>query len=370
MESLERSDGQEAYRTGGVMDYQGKSVILLLLFLGISAFVLPDRSKEKSFLQEDILSFPPVNLQATQETKELLYLLYYLKGQYTLAGQHNYLEEPELYTNMVTDEIDQTPALHGYELGAILGQSSKDIRKQRQKVVDSAIRTDQAGGIVTITYHAHLPGECACWEQVNNGGISQAEFKKIITPGTDLNKQLLADLDEVAGYLKKLQDAKVPVLWRPYHEMNGGWFWWGKQAEYAQLWEIMYERFTKVHKLNNLLWVWSPSAPNDYADPFEPYYVGPLRADILAVDVYHGEYEQSYHDQLWVLSGGKPIAIGENGELPTSKLLNVKQRQYIWFMTWAAELEEKNGFKDVKELYGSNKVLTIEKMKALEQAIQ
>lgn len=351
------------------MDYQGKSVILLLLFLGFSAFILPERSKENSFMQEDILSFPPVNLEASQETKELLYLLYYLKGQYTLAGQHNYLEEPDQSSDMVMDTIGQTPALHGYELGAISGQSSKDIQNQRQKVVDSAIHTQQEGGIVTITYHAHLPGECACWEQVNNGGISQEEFKKIITPGTELNKKLLADLDEVAVYLKKLQDAKVPVLWRPYHEMNGSWFWWGKQAEYAQLWEIMYERFTKVHKLNNLLWVWSPNAPNENADPYEAYYVGPLRADILAVDVYNGDYKQSYYDQLWVLSGGKPIAIGENGELPTPRLLNKDQRQYIWFMAWADELVKKNGLKDIKKLYESEKVLTIEKMKILEQAV-
>jgi mannan endo-1,4-beta-mannosidase len=351
------------------MNYVRKTVMLLIIFVGVSAFILPNSSKEKSFIKDGIVTFPPVNLRATKETKELLYLLYYLKGKYTLAGQHNYLEEPELYTNVVTDKIGQTPALHGYELGAILGQSNKDIRKQRQKVIESAIRTDQAGGIVTITYHAHLPGECACWEQVNNGGISQEDFKKIITPGTELYKQMIVDMDEVAIYLKKLQDAKVPVLWRPYHEMNGNWFWWGKQAEYAKLWEIMFDRFTKVHKLNNLLWVWSAATPNEYADPFEPYYVGPLRADILALDVYHGQYEQSYYDQLWVLSGGKPIAIGENGELPTSQLLNMKQRQYIWFMTWAGELEEKNGFEDVKKLYESERILTIDKLKALEQSI-
>src|SRR5690606_24692897 len=153
----------------------------------------------------------------------------------------------------------------------ILGQSSHVVEKQRQKVVDSAIRTSEMGGIITITYHAHLPGECYCWNHVRNGGISPEEFGEIVTSGTDMNKKLLADLDEVAEYLKKLQDAKVPVLWRPYHEMNGNWFWWGQQDEFAKLWEIMYERFTKVHKLNNLLWVWSPSAPNDYAESFEPY---------------------------------------------------------------------------------------------------
>lgn len=346
--------------------YLGKSVILLLLFLGISVVIPPDQSKEKRFVQDDILRFPPVNLKASDEARELLYYLYSLKGNYTLAGQHNYLEEPEQSSTLVADTTGQTPALHGFELGAILNQSKDELKKQRQRVVDSAIRTHKAGAIVTMTYHAALPGQCECWGQVNNGGISQAEFKEIITPGTDLYKQLLVDIDDVATYLKKLQDAKVPVLWRPYHEMNGGWFWWGKQAEFAQLWEIMFERFTKVHKLNNLLWVWSPGTPNDFADPFEPYYVGPLRADILAVDVYFGEYAQSHHDQLWVLSGGKPIAIGENDHPPTSEMLNVTQEQYIWFMTWPNELEKENWSNDAIELYKSDKVLTIEKMKAIE----
>ncbi len=346
------------------MSYLGKSMILLVLFLGISACIVPDRSKEKSFLEG---AFPPINPQATEETKELLQLLYYIKGRYTLAGQHNYLEEPDHNSIRVRTLIGEGPALDGYEFGAILDQSDEEIKKLRQEVVESAIGTNRDGGIVTVTYHAQLPGKCACWKHVNNGGISQAEFKEIITPGTDLHQKLLDDLDEVAVYLKQLQDAKVPVLWRPYHEMNGYWFWWGKQAEFAQLWEVMYVHLTEVHKLNNLLWVWSPGAPNANAEPFEPYYVGPLRADVLAVDVYHGEYEQSHHDRLWLLSGGKPIAIGENGELPDPEILTLSQRQYIWFMTWADRLEENNKLSHIKELYGTEKVLTIEKLRAMLQ---
>jgi mannan endo-1,4-beta-mannosidase len=350
-----------------LMEYQGRSIILLLIFIGISFFILPERSKDRDPVSpsEAVFSFPPINLKATEEARELLYFLYSIKGKYTLSGQHNYLEEPEAYTLKVKNKIGQTPALHGYELGAIQGQSGEELHKLRQKVIESAIRTHQEGGIVSITYHESLPGECNCWDHVNNGGISKEKFKEIITPGTNLHKELLVDLDEVAVYLKKLKNANVPVLWRPYHEMNGEWFWWGGQAEFAQLWEIMYERLTKVHELNNILWVWSAGSPNAYAPAFEPYYVGPLRADVLAVDVYHNDYRQSYHDQLWVLSGGKPIAIGENGELPDSQILNVDQKQYVYFMTWAKELE-RNELLHVKEIYESDKVLTIEKLNEME----
>ncbi|MBO9599935.1 MAG: glycosyl hydrolase, partial [Cohnella sp.] len=103
--------------------------------------------------------------------------------------------------------------------------------------------------------------------------------------------------DKAAVYLKKLRDAGVPVLWRPYHEMNGKWFWWGQQPEFAQLWGIMYERYTKVHQLNNLLWVWS-TATLEWADDFEHYYVGSNLADVIAIDIYNNQYEQEYYDRL------------------------------------------------------------------------
>ena len=71
---------------------------------------------------------------------------------------------------------------------------------------------------------------------------------------------LKAGVDKIAGYLKELQDAEIPVLWRPYHEMNGDWFWWGKKKGedgYKKLWSMMYDRFVNFHGLNNLLWVFN-----------------------------------------------------------------------------------------------------------------
>ena len=56
----------------------------------------------------------------------------------------------------------------------------------------------------------------------------------------------------------------MPVLWRPYHEMNGDWFWWGKKtgpSGHRALWRMMYDRFVNYHGLNNLLWVWNANAP-------------------------------------------------------------------------------------------------------------
>jgi mannan endo-1,4-beta-mannosidase len=56
--------------------------------------------------------------------------------------------------------------------------------------------------------------------------ITDAQFQALLTPGTDIHKHWCAQVDVVAEYLRQLQDAHVPVLWRPLHEINGNWFWW------------------------------------------------------------------------------------------------------------------------------------------------
>jgi len=64
------------------------------------------------------------------------------------------------------------------------------------------------------------------------GMVSDAEWEKIITPGTvenDLSYQQNSKIDRPVPYLKQLQEQRIPVLWRPFHEMNGMWFWYGNR---------------------------------------------------------------------------------------------------------------------------------------------
>lgn len=338
---------------------QGKTILFAIMLLGLVALFFPEKIRESlpTPFSNDKSYIPTANPKASDEAREVLRLLYDIKGSHTLSGQHNYLEAPSKHTKRVYRLTGHYPAVVGFELGAIIDHHESDVHRYRKRVVDEAIRANRAGSLVTITYHAALPGECNCWEHVRNGGISRELFEDILTEGTRMHNEWLADIDEVAEYLKALRDARVPVLWRPYHEMNGGWFWWGNQPEYARLWNMMFERYTEYHGLDNLLWVWSPSGPNEYALPFEPFYVGTLRADVLAVDVYYNEYEQSHHDQLLKLAGGKPIALGEVGELPDAELLRGAQNQYVWFMAWGDELEQSNPWKKIHALYTLDRVL-------------
>lgn len=84
---------------------------------------------------------------------------------------------------------------------------------------------------------------------------------------------LIRDIDAIAVELKKLQAANVPVLWRPLHEAEGGWFWWGAKGPEPckKLYKIVYDRITNYHGINNLIWICT-STVHVYLLPFDLQY--------------------------------------------------------------------------------------------------
>ena len=303
------------------------------------------------------VSSAPVNLNASPEAIKLLKYLSDISGKGIITGQHDYLESTDEYNNKLQVTSGRFAALHGYELGAISGQTESTVASQRQGVVTSAINWNKNGGIVAMTFHENLPGTTYDWSNVSKS-LSQSDFDKYVTPGTTQYNSLIADLDKVAVSLKSLRDAGVPVLWRPYHEMNGGWFWWGQKNNFSALWNIMYDRFVNYHKLNNLLWVWSPNAPNAWADSYALTYPGASKVDILAADIYDNDFKQSYYDSLLTLAAGKPIAIGENGEMPDTTTVLKTQPNWAYMMNWGKMLYEKNTTSTITSFMNNGFTLT------------
>ncbi|AET61698.1 hypothetical protein HPL003_24910 [Paenibacillus terrae HPL-003] len=322
-------------------------VLLLLLVLLFSV-------SQQSFIIAD--AAPPVNPQASAKARQLLTYLSNMPEGTLISGQHDYLEAPDEQNNKLQQISGQYAGLHGYEFGGLANQSHATLQEQRQRVVDSAIQWSQYGGIVAITFHQALPGKPKTWKNVQTK-LSQAEFNRYITPGTPQYRQLIADIDEVALSLKILRDADVPVLWRPYHEMNGNWFWWGNKQNYVNLWNVMYDRFVNVHHLDNLLWVWSPNAPNAYSTPYNGTFPGINRVDILAADIYNNDYKASYYTGLLKLAQGKPIGIGESNILPSASVLK-NQPAWAYAMTWGKELSTTNSQAAIRTFMNQNNIIT------------
>lgn len=155
-----------------------------------------------------------INPAASAEARELYSYLQSINGQKMITGQHDYLETPDELNNRLKKISGEYAGLHGYELGAISGQTASQAEAQRSKVVESAIRWHQAGGIVAMTYHQPLPGKPMTWANVQ-AKLSQSQFDRYVTPGTQEYSKLIADLDQVAVSLKKLSDEGFPSCGGP-----------------------------------------------------------------------------------------------------------------------------------------------------------
>lgn len=317
------------------------------------------------FFSSHAQPFAPVNKNASAEAKKLLSYLYTIDGNHILAGQHNYNLFPDRFSDSVFAFTGKRPAVWGTDF---IWAGTKD---NGQAVVDEAIKKNKEGFIVTLMWHQGRPTDNAPfgWKESIQGKLTDAQWKELTTPGSALNKRWLAQIDVIAGYLKQLQDAQVPVLWRPYHEMNGVWFWWGNKkgkGGIAKLWKMMYDRYTNYHQLNNLLWVWGANGPRDIpgdeAYSYKHFYPGHKFADILGADVYHADYEQKDYKELLALAQGRIIALTEVGSLPSDEVLKA-QPKWAWFLVWSSWLWTDNTKQRVQEVYQSERTLTHEAFK-------
>ena len=254
--------------------------------------------------------FAPVNKNATPEAQKLLQYLYSIKGKYILSGEHNYNQAMDRYNDSVKAITGKYPALWGTDF---IWNGTQD---NGQAIVDESIRKHKEGYLVTLMWHEGRPTDNPPygWKESVQAKLTDAEWKELVTPGTSLHNRWLAQIDAIAGYLAQLQKANVPVLWRPYHEMNGVWFWWGNKPGkdgIQKLWTMMYDRYVNHFHLNNLIWVWGANGPRDIpgdeAYAYKDFYPGHEYVDILGTDVYHNDYEQKDYNELRDLANGRPL---------------------------------------------------------------
>ena len=302
------------------------------------------------------------NPRATAEARALLRTIQQVSGRRTLSGQHNTPRELSSYSDEAARITGRAPAVWGQDFG-FSADGDMDGVMYRQAVIDEAKKQHAAGSIVTLMWHAVRPTEdepVTFLGSICDGMLPEDEWRDLLTPGTEVHARWTRQVDVIAGFLAQLRDAGIPVLWRPYHEMNGSWFWWGgREGErgYPALYRQLYSRFVDHHRLDNLVWVWNTNAPRGDAAAYAGFYPGHDVVDILAADVYGNDYRQSHHDQLVELAEGRPVALGEVGILPTPAILEA-QPQWAWFMTWTDFLTRENTADAVRSLYDDARVIS------------
>lgn len=293
-----------------------------------------------SFLSGLSLASAAPKLSVPNASPEAVALYQYLldnSGKHTLSGQHSVPLTGDTRLATVEKSYGVYPAVFSQDFG-FSAPGTWDGINYRQRIVDDSIRRHSEGFIINLMWHAVRPtdDEPQTFEQSVQGKLTDEQWREVLTPGTRLNERWKAHVDVIAFFLRQLRDARVPVLWRPYHEMNGKWFWWGGRPgpeNFTKLYRMLYDRLTNFHGLNNLIWVYGPNEVKNGVAEYADFFPGHDVVDALATDVYTENFNQYNYDTLLALADGKPIALGETGPIPTVELLK-SQPRWSWFVAW------------------------------------
>ncbi len=218
------------------------------------------------------------------------------------------------------------PALMNWDLGLIELGDSVQLDGVPFDFIRSEVAAQNArGGINSISWHPRNPATGGdSWD------TSAAPLAMAVEPGTELNDTLRAWIGRAADFVLSLKDAdgrRIPVLFRPWHEHTGSWFWWGRDhstpEQYKALWRLTREVFD-ARGVDNVVWVYSPDRVNSIED-YAERYPSDEYVDILGADAYHfggvagtPDYQQRVQLQLDAAKAladksGKLVALSETG---------------------------------------------------------
>lgn len=314
----------------------------------------------------------PCNKNAIAEVKNVLDYLNKLEGNGILTGQHTLtMEQEEL--DKIYEVTGKLPALCGFELLSYspninleTGDEACVTEVERNRgTLQKAWEWAEKGGLLTFTWHWYSP--IGGWDKSFFSKNTDFDASKALIEGTPEHIAMCSDLDHMAGLLKPFCNKHIPILWRPFHEAEGDWFWWGvKGVEVAkELYRFMFRYYTEKHHLDNLIWVWNSPLPEGY--------VGDEYCDIITRDQYppahaYSDFRDNYEGLLKITDAKKGTAVAETGIIPDADMLVANKTPWLWYMTWSGGFvltEEFNEFSALKRLYEHEYAVTLDKLPRL-----
>ena len=193
-------------------------------------------------------------------------------------------EEDPLERSDVKDVTGHYPAVAGFDLGGIELAQDKNLDGVPFDLMRKAALTHlERGGVVTFSWHPRNPltgGDA--WD------ISSNQVVRSILKGGEKDAEFLLWMEHAADFIESL-GPDAAVIFRPWHENRGSWFWWGAglctAEEYRELYRHTWLYFTKERGLTNILWCYSPNGPVE-PEEYMSRYPGDEFVDILGTDIY------------------------------------------------------------------------------------
>lgn len=316
------------------------------LLLLLALFALTGCSKDNPKQEENLMkTYELSNPNADETTRKVYAYIGEISGVKTLSAQQesNWMGSVDYEMDYILDKTGKLPAIRG------LDYMHDDFDGVNQR----AIQWWKEGGLVTICWHTgcDFSGE---WKDCMETAIK--DWDAVLTEGTPEHEAFMNGMDKAGKALQKLQEAGVTVLWRPFHEFDGKWFWWGKGGadRFVALWQLMYRHYTEDLGLNNLIWVLGFS---HLSHGYKGWYPGDEYVDIIGSDSYEGGVQNKLYRKLTEFTTSKPYAFHECGTNPTAEELETTP--WAWFMTWHTNfITDENKPNALHELYNSERVLT------------
>ena len=201
----------------------------------------------------------------------------------------------------VLETVGDYPAVMGFDLGGIEMGDAKNLDSVPfTRIHDELIAHHKRGGIVTLSWHPRNPltGGTA-WD------TSDSTVVRNILPGGTQHEKFMQWIGRVADFLSTLTDSEgnpVPIIFRPWHENNGSWFWWGQKLcsadEYHQLWNLLQDTLNE-RGFFNLLWSYSPNLDGQWTEEhFMERYPGNDRVTLIGEDAYQWGTEADFVKQV------------------------------------------------------------------------
>lgn len=309
----------------------------------------------------------PVNPNASKEACDLLKKLGNVRGNHIITGQHTQTNPMEEIA-YIYKTTGKKPLLQGFEL---LGYSPNineadastecltEVYENRGTMKTALSWAKETGGIVTMTFHWFSPvgGRDKSFYAKN----TDFDANQILIEGTKERTAFYSDLDVIAKELRIFENEHIPIIWRPFHEADGDWFWWGHAGDDCarKLYRLMYDYYVNELHINNLIWAWS--SPSRFG------YPGDDCVDLVTRDIYLPEYQatdyQKEHRELILnTSRNKITALGEVGYIPDIELLRTTKIPWTYYMSWSKEFcigEQYNSVENVTNMYHSDYALTL-----------
>lgn len=328
---------------------------------------------------------------ASAETQGLMNYLATVYGEYVVSGQQeiygggndgNYEHEMEyLY-----EATGKYPAIRGFDFMNVTNPMYGWDDGTTERIIDWV---NKKGGIATASWHITVPTDFASynlgdeiqWDKATYGVDSDFNTKNVLDPETKEYKYFRMCVENLAEELKQLQDAGVPIIFRPFHEAEGGggekgsWFWWGKSgsAVYKSLWKLLYETLTEEFELHNIIWEFNSYTYSTSRD----WYPGDNYVDLVGYDKYNataGNPNESaigstFYSLVDMYSGsGKMISMAECDTIPSVENMLTEQAYWLYFCPWFEDmkgdgfLSQYNNKETLNTVYNSELVITLDEL--------